>query len=205
MEGPQPAGDWLIVSSILLDEVPLNDPVNSYQFGFVFDRDNVSTNNYQALPQFANDFYQDTDLWYSVEYTPAGGWVVNVTDARTSKGLAAMASGARAIIDGNAIVLLVPAGEFDVADPGFRQTAFRHSGDFGQNPPFDYSVDYSPEIDTPLRKADALLDLPGPEEPENGCSSLAGSSAGARGGDYIVILLLVAALIGVSRNMSARA
>ena len=142
-----PEGEtWLILSHIFDADVPLADPANYYQYGFVFDADGDPDNNYVPLAQFANDFYQGTDLWYSVEYSPAGGWNLIVTDARNNT-FSSVASAARAIISGNTIVLAVPYSEFSAETVWFRLTSFRHSGDYGQNPPYDWSSDYHPRLD----------------------------------------------------------
>ncbi len=137
---------WQLLAQIFDADVPLNDAANYYQFGFVFDADGNPDNNYVPLAQYANDYYQGTDLWYSVEYSPSGGWHLVVTDARNNA-FTAIASAARAIILGNTIALVVPHSEFSATEVWFRLTSFRHSGDYGQNPPYDWSSDYHPMLD----------------------------------------------------------
>lgn len=144
-----PGGDLLVVGAAYADDVQLADPQYRYQYGFVFDQDGFAGNDYVASPQFAGDYYQGTDKWYSLEYTPGVGWKLKVTDARNG-GFVAVASAARAIIQGNSIVLAVPAAEFSVAAPAFRTTSFRHTGDYGQNPPHDWLADYFPVPGDPL-------------------------------------------------------
>jgi hypothetical protein len=146
--GPLPGEDedWVILSQVHDAEIPIASQDQFYQFGFVFDADGDPDNNYVPLEQFANDFFQDTDLWYSVEYTPSGGWRLIVTDARNNV-FTAVASAARAIITGNTILIGIPASEFSAGEVGARMTSFCHGGDFGQNPPFDWSADYYPDFD----------------------------------------------------------
>jgi hypothetical protein len=117
---------------------------------FVFDQDANTGNNYVPSPQFAGDYFQGSDKWYAVEYAPTSGWRLKVTDARNG-GFVPVASAARAIIEGNSIVLAVPASEFTSPSPAYRTTSFRHSGDFGQAPPFDWLADYDPVPGDPLR------------------------------------------------------
>ncbi len=139
-----PGGRELVIAVTYGATIALAHPSDSYQFGFVFDGDGNASNNYVASAQFAGDYYQGTDTWYSLEYTPGNGWKLKVTDARNG-GFVAKASAARAVISGRTIALVVPASEFAVARPAFRTTSFRHTGDFGQNPPYDYNADYDPE------------------------------------------------------------
>ena len=150
IQGADPGGVYYVIATVLDADVPLDDPVNHYQYGFVFDADGNASNNYVPLPQFANDYFKGTDRWYDVGYTPSGGWQLRVTDARNNN-FVEVASAARAMILGDSITLVVPAQEFSSANPTIRQTAFRHSGDFGMFPPFDWSADYHPDLDDPLR------------------------------------------------------
>ena len=115
-----------------------------------FDQDGFAGNNYQPIPQFAGDYFQDTDKWYAVEYSPGIGWQLKVTDARNNN-FVPVASAARAVIRGNAMMIMIPESEFSVPNPSYRTTSFRHSGDFGQNPPFDWLADYDPVPGEPLR------------------------------------------------------
>jgi hypothetical protein len=153
ISAPDPESDLLILSMILQEDVPLSDPTYLYQYGFVFDQDGNQSNNFVPLPRFSNDFFQNTDKWYEVLYTPQSGWRLKVTDARNG-GFVQVASAARAVINGNSITLAVPVSEFGVARPSFRLSAFRHTGDFGLNPPHDYSADYVPEPMDPLKQFD---------------------------------------------------
>lgn len=149
-QAPTQAGDWLFVVLQVSANVPLADPANYYQYGFVFDADGDLTNNYQASAAYPNDYYQNTDRWYSVTYAPGTGWDLEVVDASSTKAPQYVYSAATALINGNIIMLVVPLSEFAVTNPTYRVTAFRHSGDYGQSPPFDWSGDYHPDIDQPL-------------------------------------------------------
>lgn len=150
IDSADPGGDTILVGAAFAADIPLNHATHRFQYGFVFDQDGNSANNYVPLPQFQGDYFRGTDKWYAVEYTPANGWTLKVTDARGG-GFVQVPSAARAVISGKTIVLSVPASEFSVPDPAYRISSFRHSGDFGQNPPHDWSADYDPAPQAPLR------------------------------------------------------
>lgn len=161
MENQRQPGEWVILSQVLDADVPLNDPENFFQYGFVFDVNNNAADNWAPLPEFQNDFFQDTDRWYVVSYNPVDGWMLDVTvvtDPATNF-TAADSSAAFALIDENAITLFAPASEFAVENPGYRLTSFRHTGDFGQNPPFDWSGDFWPDIAEPLHPVSVFDDV----------------------------------------------
>ena len=57
-----------------------------------------------------------------------------------------VSTAARAIIKGKAVLLVAPRSEFGVAEPSYRVTAFTHTGDYGANPPHDWSGDQHPRV-----------------------------------------------------------
>ena len=130
----------------------MNDSANQYIYSFVFDTDGNSSNNWVASPAFANDFFQGTDLLYECVYSSLDGWNVDVTDIRGGT-QQSVSSQARVVIQGNTLLLLAPLSEFDSNLPAGRFTAFRHSGDWGQYPPYDWSADFYPPLDEPLYSA----------------------------------------------------
>jgi len=146
-------GDYLVIAAIVEEDIPLDDPDNMYQYAFVFDSDGDTGNNYTPLPAYPNDFFSDTDRWYQATYTPGGGWELLVNDA-TDSVISEIASDARIIVRDNALFLVVPASEFAVAEPAFRITAFRHTGDYGIDPPHDWDGSIWPAV------ADGLEDFP---------------------------------------------
>lgn len=144
---PGPAVSMMLVVDA---EIPRDDATYSHQFGFVFDSDGDTANNYRAAPAYPNDFFQATDRWYVAGYTPAGGWTIEVSDVRGGTPRA-MPSQARISIIGAAMMLHVPADELPTlpACPGARITTFTHTGDFGlQGGP--WSADTEPTVDEPL-------------------------------------------------------
>jgi len=147
--GQVPAGDAIVLFNVLEKDVPLADPVNTYQYGFVFDSDGIGTNNYKPNAQYANDFFQDTDHWFEANYSPKAGWTLKVTDA-TGGAFKPVASHARVILSGNTIALVVGASELEVPKPRYRLTAFRHKGDYGMNPPFDWDGSIHPAVSAGL-------------------------------------------------------
>lgn len=142
-------GDWVVVGMEVEQFIPLNDPVNHYTFAFVFDSDSDPANDWVALPAFPNDYYQGTDFWIQVRYTPGSGWsmdVQRVTDAENNVA-EPVQSAAIGIISDDGVTVMVPENEFASATPGYRLNTFRHTGDFGANPPFNWSADFHPELD----------------------------------------------------------
>jgi hypothetical protein len=144
-----PSGDTFAVSMVLGGDIPLDDPALYMQLAFVFDADADTTNNYEASPQYPNDFFQDTDLWYEVLIDPLSGPTFSVKDARDSN-IQVVPSDARVIIDGPLVMALIPADEMGAACPGYRSTSFVHQGDYAQQPPHFWNGDTEPTIDEPL-------------------------------------------------------
>lgn len=151
-EDARVADTWLLISQVVDAEIPLADPINLFQYGFVFDSDENSANNWSSDSDIRTVF-QGADRWYLVSYAPGAGWVLDVTvvtDPATNS-TTTVSSGAFALVEDNVVSLFVPGDEFAAANPRFRLTSFRHSGDFGQNPPFDWSGDFWPNLDEPLQ------------------------------------------------------
>jgi hypothetical protein len=137
-------GEYHIVHFSCADVIPIvsTDTTVVYQYAFVFDSDGNTTNNYTTMD---NDFFNDTDRWYVMSYTDAQGWMLTVSTAFDGN-VVEVASAARVIIRDNAMTLFVPASEFAVSDPSYRVTAFCHNGDFGINPPYNWSGDLHPPV-----------------------------------------------------------
>jgi len=149
--GPSPLveGDYGIFAMVVQEDVPLDDPTNFFTYAFVFDSDDSTANDWVAVPAFQNDYYQGTDKWYELAYSPTVGWQLKatiVTDVVNHQ-TAAVQTSARGIILGRAVLLLVPMDEFPSDSPDFRLNTFRHTGDFGQNPPNNWSADLHPGLD----------------------------------------------------------
>ena len=120
----------LIFINVMYANIPMNDPTYFYQFGFVFDRDGITTNNYQPSSQFENDFFKDTDYWIDIQYSPSTGWVMWVTDVANGA-FEQVASEAQLIVINNTMFLVIPRSEFLAQNIGYRMTAYRHTGDWG--------------------------------------------------------------------------
>lgn len=148
------AGDYVVAYQVLHAPIPLTDDTNHYQYGFIFDRDGDDANNYSgSLPY---DFFGGSDRWYEVLYTPEAGWSLKVSNVTGDYTAEEVTSDARIIIDEAVIALVVPASEFAVPDPAYRVTAFRHTGDWGLEDPYDWNGDMSP----PLREGLAPFEQP---------------------------------------------
>jgi hypothetical protein len=147
-QDPFPADDMFVVAAITEDEIPLMDAEWLKELSFVFDADGDPNNNYVAAPAYPNDFFQDTDRWYVARWDGAS-WVLAVSTAIDSN-IQAAASDARVVIAGNTVMALIPASEFATACPDWRVTTFAHKGDYGINPPHDWSGAIEPPVDMGL-------------------------------------------------------
>lgn len=179
-------GDWFAISMALGSYIPLNDNINSYQYGFVFDSDGKSGNNWVPAPAFQGDYFQGTDQWYSVEYSPTMGWNLNAQSV-VDQVPTPIATNAIAVINGNVITLFVPKREFESSNPGYRFSAFRHSGDYGQNPPHDWSADHFPELDelAQVKGADGTV-----KTAFFGCSPAEGANTPNSSSDLALVIIL---------------
>lgn len=150
-----PAGEVLYVWAHHAEPIEMEHKTNHYQYGFVFDADNDAKNNYVPPAQYKNDLFGGTDKWYEVLYTPTGGWTLKVRDIRKTVHL--VSSAARVLITHKTMVLMVPRSEFEVATPKYRVTSFRHSGDWGKNPPHDWDGDLDPRVGDPLAQVSSTV------------------------------------------------
>lgn len=128
------------------DDIPLSSTTEFYQYAFVCDSDLDPANNWVPAPAFPDDFFKGTDRWYELNYAPGGTWVLTCKQIGVGNTITTVQSGARAIINGDSIVMVVPQSEFAVTNPPFRVSTFAHTGDFGQNPPFTWSGDPTPTV-----------------------------------------------------------
>lgn len=148
-----PEGDFWFFGFETRAPIPLEDSGNLFQIGFVFDVDDDPSNNYLPPPEFSHDFFENTDLWYVADYAPATGWSISVSDARNGE-VVPLSSEARIVFDGTVVALIVPTDELGDTPPPFRMTTFRHTGDFGVNPPHDWDASVSPPQHEPLHRID---------------------------------------------------
>jgi len=129
--GPMVEGEMLIFGMELAGEVPLNDPAQYLVYSVVLDTDGDPANNYQPVPPWDWDYYQNTDLWYELNWNPNFGlWWLTATDVRGGGSREIVDTSARVVIKGNLILFFIPANEVEVARPGYRMTAFVHDGSY---------------------------------------------------------------------------
>ncbi len=147
---PLPEGDLFAASFVFEGEVPLDDAVWLKTYAVVFDQDGDDTNNWVPLPQYPGDFFQDTDLWYQLDYAPGADWTVTVSVADQNQNITPIPSDARFVIQGNSITAFIPADELADDCPDHRLTAFGHRGDYGFNPPHDWTADLEPLVTSGL-------------------------------------------------------
>ncbi len=149
---PLPAledGPALLAAGVLAGEIPLDDPTQHAQFGFVFETDGDPANDWAPLPPFTSDFFGGTDTWYTAVYDPATGWTM--TASRIESGaIVTFQSDARIVLEGATIYAIIPLTELGGDCPRGRFTAFAHGGDFGLEPPNVWSGDLEDPVDQPL-------------------------------------------------------
>ena len=122
----QTADDGFVVVSLSVAEpIPLASDTVLLTYAAVFDRNADSIDNFHALPQFALDFFQDTDLWYEARWTSSGTWrltrwIVVGGVARTFETRAVV------VLVGNVLMFVIPRDEFPATTTTapFRVSAF---------------------------------------------------------------------------------
>ncbi|HEY5547775.1 MAG TPA: Ig-like domain-containing protein [Gemmatimonadaceae bacterium] len=140
---PLSSGEYYFLYNVMSAPIPTSDAGNQYQYRFLFDCDAVTGNNY--VPALPYDFTRNTDFWVDVLYS--GTWSLQATFAQNNNPFT-FASGARAVIIGPVIVLVVPRNVFPALQPGVRFTTFRHRGDGGVGG--DWDGDVQPPVMSPL-------------------------------------------------------
>lgn len=148
---PQDMENWVIFFNVMEQDIPAADPDNQYQYGFVFDRDGNTNNNYQPHPDYANDFFKDTDFWIVADYHPDYGWGLTISDA-TSGVITSAISAAKVLLSGNTLIVFVPRSEFTSQNIGYRVTAFRHDGSWAND--VNAGADTQPSVSDGLQWID---------------------------------------------------
>jgi len=156
-------GDWLAIAITSAAGMFFGGGEWEYQFGFAFDADGDPTFNYTPPPEWWNDYFRGTDRWYRLTRDPStvvlgSRWKLEAFDAIGSS-FSPRQTAARVIIRDGVLLLLVPLSEFDVDPPPYRVTAFKHTGDFGVEPPHAWSGDYYPEIHEALATIPAGVEV----------------------------------------------
>lgn len=98
---------YYLLSAVFAEDVPLDAPKDHLQYGFVFDQDGDAGNNYRAPSSYPADFFDATDRWDEVVYTPSAGFELRVSDA-TDGIITRVPSNARVRIEKNVISSLRP-------------------------------------------------------------------------------------------------
>ncbi len=127
------------------------DPTLLYEYGFVFDEDGSVSTGYNATEP--TKFFNGSDRWYELTYSNAQGWNFMVYTASTTgtgesevSTITEVSSGAKIIMSGDTLVLMVPANEFTSPMPEYRTTSFVHDGDFGIPSPHSWSGNAEPRV-----------------------------------------------------------
>jgi hypothetical protein len=137
--------EFIVVTHILDDVIPIDSTEYFGQYGFVFDQNGQDGDNYVAASAYPNDFYQGTDRWYSLDHYPGEGAFFGVLDA-TNGQIQPYPSAARLIVSGATLIAIIPASEMAVECPELRVTAFTHRGDYGFSAPNFWAGDTEPTV-----------------------------------------------------------
>jgi hypothetical protein len=149
--GPMPVGDVLMLAMVLDSDVPLEAQDTFFTYSAVLDADGDPANNFRFQSPYDWDYYQGTDRWYLLDWSPnEGTWYLDVSDY--GKGLWTAPSNARSVIMGDLVIFFIPAEEFSVERPGYRLTAFAHDG--------NYTPDLSSGDVTGADPTEALSEVP---------------------------------------------
>lgn len=128
-EAPMPAGEVIMVVIKLAADVPVADPDHFYTYAAVFDADGDPANNFRFQPPYNWDYWQNTDRWYSLDWSPEQqAWGVNVSDVAKNQFVAP--SAARVVLLGDTVVFFIPGDELPAESLGYRVSAFGHDGTF---------------------------------------------------------------------------
>ncbi len=125
--------------------LPFRSETDHYELSFSFDSDLQSGNNYTPPDSPPVDdsqpgsYFRNADRWYRAQLRPGSAWTLDVF-AVVSNTPTLATSGARIIMDGTTIALVVPTDEFDSIRPTLRIHLFRHQGDFGLGTPENWSA-----------------------------------------------------------------
>jgi hypothetical protein len=145
---PMAPGRYLFAWQCVEQNVPLEHPMLALRLAFLADRDANSANNFQNLPPFEKEQFDDTDTWYVANFDPFGGWSVSAVDAQQFPPNP-MDSAVRVIIDRQGQYFVIPMAELDDAEQILvRYATLAHENDYGKTRP--WSADATPPVDEPL-------------------------------------------------------
>ena len=143
-------GDYLLIWSEMLDPVPLDDAAFVRTFWALF-QDGDPANDWEALPQFANDVLDGSDTHYWIAAIP-GGWELRRTFGPQ---LEPMPTDGAAMILANVVIFWVPVselGDLDTLSLGVASFSGPVDDPYGVNG----TLDRSPEPQQPLTPLDEV-------------------------------------------------
>lgn len=143
-------GTYLLIWSEVLDPVPLDDAAFVRTFWALF-QDGDPANDWEALPQFANDVLDGSDTHYWIAAIP-GGWELRRTIGAQ---LEPMPTDGAAMILANVVVFWVPVselGNLDALSLGVASFSGPVDDPYGVNG----TLDRSPEPQQPLTPLDEV-------------------------------------------------
>lgn len=114
---PIEPGPMFVAAARFAEPIPQESSDGLVIYSLVLDADGDPANNFEAEEPFNNDFFQGTDRWYELVYTPELGWYLTVDRNETL-------SNARAAIMDDLVVFFVPMAELAIDAPEYRLTSF---------------------------------------------------------------------------------
>lgn len=125
--GDMPEGRILMLIMELADPVLQADSDLFYTYAAVLDADGDPSNNFQYNSPYDWDYWQNTDLWYILDWIPENqAWTVSVLGENWVQ----VSSNARAVIYEDLIMFFIPGNEISAETPGYRLSAFGHDGSY---------------------------------------------------------------------------
>ena len=110
--------NWYLLALGLLDNTPFAHESNFGTITAALDSDANPENNWVALPEYPNDYYQGTDLWFTNMYDPSTGWRGGAFDADWNDANIYFIT----VFYKNIVVFFIPVDEIPAPNPGGRGT-----------------------------------------------------------------------------------
>lgn len=111
----------LLVATVNLAAPAPDEPTEGLLiYALVLDSDDDPANDFEPVAPFTDDFFQGTDRWYQLVYTPDTDWYLSIQNADRS----VPTSTARVAIWDDTLVFFVPMRELGTDAPRYRVTAY---------------------------------------------------------------------------------
>ena len=148
-------GKYVFLHTEYEADVPINDLSLRLQYAFVWDGDGLTSNNWLGQGIFDQDFFIGSDTWLQLAKSAGSPAQLTMSETdSTGTSVTMVPSEAAVFVNGNAMVWMLPYGEFSRERnffPTLRTTAFDNiDGNFGQGNDDGWSGDTAPVQTEPL-------------------------------------------------------